>query len=234
MSGFNIVPKSTFEGVSSSGEKFFMEEFDNKTYFNMQMGKLVQLMIVGGFLAVISAPIILLIAFIKFDGYSKFWYVASGIISGLFLIDCSNGWLLSAITGLIFEPSTLDLFIRLNFAVFIVSIIFLLFSKIILKLINDSHESLTFRITLFITIILLITSISYKIGKNNFEDDFVNKVVAEQKAIEGGYTRITKMSDSFILNIVNNEAALKKYTYEEGCEIQRREGIINHDLYKDN
>jgi hypothetical protein len=39
------------------------------------------------------------------------------------------------------------------------------------------------------------------------------------------------MSDSFILSIVNNEAALKKYTYEEGLEIQRREGVINHDLY---
>jgi hypothetical protein len=231
MSGFNIAPKSTFEGVSSSGEKFFMEEFDNKTYWNMQMAKLVQLMIVGGFLAVISAPIILLIAFITFDGHSKFWYIASGIISGFFLIDCSNGWLLSAITNLMFDPSTLDFFIRLNFAAFILSIIFLLFSNNILKLINDTHKELTVRITLFVTMILLITSISYKIGKNNFEDNFVNKVDAELRAIEGGYTRITKMSDSFILSIVNNEAALKKYTYEEGLEIQRREGVINHDLY---
>jgi hypothetical protein len=157
---FNILPKNVIEGKGSDGKSFRAFEYDYSTFATLQMITLGSYLLVGSMFCVIASPIILVMLMLTFTGRFNILYLTIPILSGYFIADCANGWLMSAILNFFIEPDTLVLLAGGHVACIVVIVVLTLFGKIILNTINAISDDVTNRYIIFFVVVAFIFCLS--------------------------------------------------------------------------
>ncbi len=167
---FNFLPKNAITGRTSSGEKFTAFEYDFGTYALLQLPGFIGALLIGGLFSAISGPIILIMLMLQFTGRFNLMYLTVPILSGYWLYDCHNGWLLSAMVNFIVEKETLLFLCKMNVACIAIITVMTLLGKTIYKLIVSLTNDVINRYIILFVLMFIVFLVSYV-----YVDDTINE-----------------------------------------------------------
>jgi len=133
----DITPRSILKGRNSDGSSFSVAQWDFNTISNMQTTGLLVGLVASLILSSIASPLILLFSLLAFNGRPNLGTILSALISGYFLFDCHNGWITISAINIFFTEPTINLLVSINTATLLISLILILFGKIIYGLLNS-------------------------------------------------------------------------------------------------
>lgn len=164
---FNIFPKNVIQGTNSDGKSFRAFEYDFNTFATLQFMSLISYLLVGGFFCAIASPIILVMLMLQFTGRFNIIYLTIPILSGYFIADCANGWLMGLLLNFFIEADTLVLLVGIHIACIVVIAVLTIFGKLILNIINAISNDVTTRYIIFFMVVGFIFCLTMAIA---FED----------------------------------------------------------------
>jgi hypothetical protein len=157
---FNILPKNVIEGTNSDGKNFRAYEYDFNTFATLQMMSFFSYLLVGGFFCAIASPIILVMLMLNFTGRFNVLYLTIPVLSGYFIYDCANGWIMSLLLNFFIEADTLVLLAGIHIACIVVIAVLTIFGKVILNTINAISNDVTNRYIIFFIVVGFIFCLS--------------------------------------------------------------------------
>jgi len=164
---FNIFPKNVIKGETSDGKSFTANEYDFDTFATLQLVSLGGYLIIGGLFCAIASPIILIMLMAHFTGRFNFVYLSIPILSGYFIYDCANGWIMSLILNFFIEADTLVSLVGMHMACISVIIILTFFGKFIINIINAATDDVFNRYGFFFSAMIIIFIISWIIASQH-------------------------------------------------------------------
>lgn len=157
---FNILPKNVIEGTNSDGKNFRAYEYDFGTFATLQTMTLITYLLGGGLFCAIASPIILVMLMLNFTGRFNILYLTIPILSGYFIYDCANGWLMSLLLNFFIEADTLVFLAGMHIACIVVIVILTIFGSLIMNTINAISHDVKNRYIIFFIVVGFIFCLS--------------------------------------------------------------------------
>jgi hypothetical protein len=166
---FNILPKNVIEGSDSNGNEFRAFEYDYSTFATLQVINFMTYLMFGFLFYAISGPIIFVMLVLQFNGRFNPVALTIPILSGLFIYDCSQGWLPSTLLALFVDNEGLVFLTAVNVASIVCISIMVIFGRLIVYLINDFTDNVNTRYAIFFIFIGVIFFISMTRSYHNYD-----------------------------------------------------------------
>jgi apolipoprotein N-acyltransferase len=163
-------PEKIFKGTNSNGSKFTVEEYSLETYSNISLINGLMLFIGGIMFSIIVAPIFFILGILYYGPRFNLFFCMATLLSGYFLIDVMHGWVYLSLLDLVFNESTIALFVKINTGIFLVSLSITLLGKRLHNLIFNSHDKTHNRWVTFGIIVGLLFFIGYQYGKSSIDN----------------------------------------------------------------